>query len=306
MTNISVIVPCYDRLDLFEKCLFSLVSQTLDADEYEIIVIDNNALFNVAQVIALVQRVSRVPITLTQEPKQGPAWARNRGTQIATGSIICCIDSDCIADKDWLAQLVTSFDGHTDLAGVGGQTLFFQQCHTAIEKYCDYIQMNRTPLFSDKGISSLLTNNCAFRRACLEEAGFFASLCAHPACEDLHISRRILSQGYYFQYAHTARVYTVPRKSVKDLWSTFWGYGKGEVLSNRKLFPSTQTMSFWGDSLQLLKTILDIFLMPLYFFLYLGKGRSVKECILFVFYDIVKKTSFKVGKTSAYFYHHVT
>lgn len=41
--KISVIVCTYNRENLLEKCLYSLINQSTKKEDYEIIIIDNNS-----------------------------------------------------------------------------------------------------------------------------------------------------------------------------------------------------------------------------------------------------------------------
>jgi len=49
---ISVIVTTYNRSDLLSGCLESLVNQTLDKTQYEVIVVDNNSTDNTSEVVS--------------------------------------------------------------------------------------------------------------------------------------------------------------------------------------------------------------------------------------------------------------
>ena len=57
-------------------------------------------------------------ITRIQQENQGPAAARNRGAEAATGEILVFTDADCVPEPGWLERLLSAFDD--GVAGVGG------------------------------------------------------------------------------------------------------------------------------------------------------------------------------------------
>ena len=116
----SIIIPTYNDWSRLLKCLNAVQHQTLDGDDYEIIVVDNNPDGNAPPELILNNR-----ITIVQEAKPGSYAARNKGAQIATGDIFAFTDSDCIPDKDWLKNAAKKFsDLSVDL--VGGKVEIFQ------------------------------------------------------------------------------------------------------------------------------------------------------------------------------------
>lgn len=50
--------------------------------------------------------------------RKGPAWARNRGIEQATGDLIAFLDDDCIPTKNWLKRMLNAFnDFNADVVG---------------------------------------------------------------------------------------------------------------------------------------------------------------------------------------------
>jgi mycofactocin system glycosyltransferase len=63
----------------------------------------------------------------------GPAACRNLGAAAAQGEILAFIDGDCLADPDWLADLVSAFEDHAVVA-VGGGVVSAAK-HTLVQLY---------------------------------------------------------------------------------------------------------------------------------------------------------------------------
>lgn len=93
---ISVIIPLYNVEKYLEKCLESVINQTLE--EIEIICINDGSTDNSLQILELfAQNDKRIKIINKENSGQGAA--RNIGMQHATGQYISFIDSD-----DWIEQ----------------------------------------------------------------------------------------------------------------------------------------------------------------------------------------------------------
>lgn len=102
MTKISVIVPFYNTNDYIEKCLESLVNQTLK--DMEIIMIDDGSTdSSLLTVKSYCQKDSRIKIIEQENKKQGAA--RNAGMKVAEGEYIGFVDSDDWVDLDYYEKL---------------------------------------------------------------------------------------------------------------------------------------------------------------------------------------------------------
>lgn len=100
--KVSVIVPVYNAEKYLEKCLNSLVGQTLK--DIEIICVDDGSTDNsykIAQGFAL--KDNRIKLFKQENLKQGAA--RNNGTNQATGEYIGFVDSDDWVDLNYFEKL---------------------------------------------------------------------------------------------------------------------------------------------------------------------------------------------------------
>jgi hypothetical protein len=106
-TNISVIIPAYNRANLIGETLKSLLNQTVPAKE--IIVVDDGSQDGTAEAVLEMLKLGeaeklkiseRKPwpeIKVIRQANAGPGAARNRGMAEATGEFIHFFDSDDIA-----------------------------------------------------------------------------------------------------------------------------------------------------------------------------------------------------------------
>lgn len=90
--KVSVIVPVYNLQNYVEKCLDSLVNQTLE--DIEIIVINDGSKDGSQKIIEKYERLYPKKIRAYMKENSGQGVARNLGLQIATGEYISFVDGD--------------------------------------------------------------------------------------------------------------------------------------------------------------------------------------------------------------------
>ena len=123
MPEISVAVCTYNRTDVLPKCLESLADQTISAEFFEVMIIDNNSTDDTKK-IALDFCTKHANFKYIFEEKQGLSQARNRAINEARGEYLAYIDDDAIADKKWVESILNCFT-QTDADVVGGPVKSF-------------------------------------------------------------------------------------------------------------------------------------------------------------------------------------
>lgn len=105
--NISVIVPIYKVEQYIEKCVRSLLEQTLEGIQY--IFVDDKSpdksLSILEDVLSQYPKKKERCVILHHEQNRGLATARNTGLSIATGEYIFHCDSDDFLETDALSVL---------------------------------------------------------------------------------------------------------------------------------------------------------------------------------------------------------
>lgn len=111
---ISVTVCTYNRCDLLEQIMQTLINQTLQKELYEIIIVDNNSKDNTSNIAdQLIKNNPEINIRYIIETKQGLSHARNRGWKEAKGEYVAYIDDDCKASEQWLEVAKRIIDQHS-------------------------------------------------------------------------------------------------------------------------------------------------------------------------------------------------
>ena len=116
---VSVVIPTRDRRRQIERCLSALSRQT-HAD-FEVVIVDDGSSDGTIEWIEEFSanhpemRVRCVKNT----DHLGANRSRNRGIQEARGSLIAFLDSDCLAEPDWLDEITRSFNEERVAAATG-------------------------------------------------------------------------------------------------------------------------------------------------------------------------------------------
>lgn len=109
--RISAVICTHNKADLLRLALESLVCQSLKADQYEIIVVDNCSTDHTEEVVAASQAVTpSCTIRLIRESQLGLGYARNAGWQHGAGDFVAFMDDDAKADACWLEHALHCFE----------------------------------------------------------------------------------------------------------------------------------------------------------------------------------------------------
>ena len=119
--KVSVIIPVYNVEDYIEKCLNSLLQQTLDDIEL-IIVNDGTKDLSIEKIQYLVD--SNKNIKLINQKNSGLSAARNTGLEYAEGEYVAFIDSDDYVESTFLEELyIAAIEDNLDISMSGYKKL---------------------------------------------------------------------------------------------------------------------------------------------------------------------------------------
>jgi glycosyltransferase involved in cell wall biosynthesis len=107
--RISVVIPTYKRPQLLLRCLTTVLSQRIDADAYEVIVVDDGHDEATRKLVESLKEGAPLAAELRylRPPTgRGPAVAvaRNVGWRAARGALVAFTDDDTVPARDWLAE----------------------------------------------------------------------------------------------------------------------------------------------------------------------------------------------------------
>lgn len=115
---VTIAVCTYNRQDEITACLSSLCQQSYG--NFEILIVDDGSTDRTVTIVkdffATSPDVSWR--TVTHDKNRGLYSARNTACKEARGEIVAFLDTDCIADQNWILHLVTGFkDGSVVIVG---------------------------------------------------------------------------------------------------------------------------------------------------------------------------------------------
>jgi len=104
MASVSVVIPTYNRVDLLERALDSVLGQTLPANE--IIVVDDGSTDNTVSTL----KPLHPEVKFIQQDNLGVSAARNTGISAARHEWIALLDSDDIWHVNKLERQIAALD----------------------------------------------------------------------------------------------------------------------------------------------------------------------------------------------------
>ena len=186
--KISIIIPVYNSSFTLKECLNSIFSSTFK--DYEVIVVSGNSTDDSIKIAKQFQ------IKIIELPEnKGPAFARNKGSQVAQGDIILFLDSDVIINKNSLSLIVDKFS----LAEVNAiQGIYSHEPnykYLATQFYQSYLCYYVWPE-NKKYATTLVTGCFAIRKEIFNKFGGFDVNIENASCEDEKFGYSLIEKGY--------------------------------------------------------------------------------------------------------------
>lgn len=253
----SVIICTYNRASFLDDCIYSVLNQDLDRDQFELIIVDNASTDDTQQVVR--ERQYSSEIVLLQEPVPGLSRARNTGWRHAHGDIIAYLDDDARADKDWLRNAAEGFSDFSPAPDVlaGPIRLFGEEIPSWVtdDLKCPlgYLQWGDLPLQVRYNQKKIVGANCFFTKAILEQTmGFDENLGRKKKLllsgEEVMLQKRIEELGGAIWYHPGASVeHFVPHERVQPLWyyrRYYWGGVSDYVMSKMNKVESNRSSEY--------------------------------------------------------------
>ena len=108
--DLSIIIPVYNAALLINRCLDSIYNQTTSYS-FELILVDDGSTDNS---IELIKNRPEKNIIIYQQTNSGPARARNKGVELATGKYITFIDADDYWIQGYIQKSLDFLQAHDE------------------------------------------------------------------------------------------------------------------------------------------------------------------------------------------------
>ena len=252
--RIAVVFATHNRAGRLQALLDSLREQSLPADEFEVVAVDDASTDETAAVLERERLRGDLALTAHRLARgAGPAAARNAGWRMASAPLVAFTDDDCRATPDWLAAGIRALD-----ANPGG----FVQGRTDPDPAEGHFAgpFSRTLRVHQLG-PFFQTCNVMYPRDLLERVGGFdEETFTVPGGEDADLAWRSMQSGALSAFADEARVFhAVSRLGPAGKLRVAWRWH--ETMRLFALYPDLRRVAlthgvFWKGSHYLLFRLL--------------------------------------------------
>jgi len=235
-TSLSVIIPSYGRPAQVEQLLADLAAQSLPAERFEVIVVDDGS----PEPLAPRLEPARWPFALSvlRQHNAGASAARQAGIARATGSVVLFLDDDMRAGPSLLFEHLLAHE-RAPRAAVQGRISSppdlaarppFERYHQQrLEAWFAQLALGHVKL---RG-ANLCSGNLSVRRSALLEVGGFDPSLARS--EDAELGLRLERAGVELRYADGAAASHCSGPESSSQWlAGALRYGSTELAVSRK------------------------------------------------------------------------
>lgn len=231
MTDVSVVVPTYNRRPRLESVLTALARQDLDGHAMEVVVVSDGSTDGTDDYL----RSDDVPleITVVAQPNQGVARARNAGVEAASGELVVFIDDDVVPEPECVRVHADSHARAADPTVVIGPLLTPE---TARLK--PWVKWEQRMLYKqydamDAGhyaptARQFYTGNASLPRELMVRSGGFDE--EFRRAEDVELAYRLADMGVTFVFEPAARAFHHADRSYESWLATAHAYGRNDVI----------------------------------------------------------------------------
>jgi glycosyltransferase involved in cell wall biosynthesis len=188
----SVIVPVYQGASVLPRCLAALRASEMPEGSWELIVVDDASTDATALIAAeFADAVVRLP-----DRPRGPAYARNRGVEVARGEVVVFIDADVCVHTDTLRRFTTVFAHEPNVSAVFGAYDTEPDAPQLVSQYRNLL--HHFVHWQSAGEAETFWGGCgAIRREVFIEAGRYDEWSyPRPQIEDVELGHRVRELGH--------------------------------------------------------------------------------------------------------------
>ena len=203
MPMVSVVIPTYNRADLLEEVLRSVLQQTYQ--DFEVIIVDDGSTDDTRERVAAFQSDPRV--RYIYQENRGLAGARNTGIRASQGDYIAFLDDDDIWLRDKLEKQMSLMTANDQADVVYCDFRFVDLVGNLLTKQYQR-PASRGTLYEDLMYSNVIAGSGSavlIRAKCFAEVGLFDE--DLPACEDQDLWRRMALAQHNFVYLDEVLLY---------------------------------------------------------------------------------------------------
>jgi len=226
----SIIILTRNRAHLLTKNFDSLIKQSIKPNE--IIVIDNNSVDSTPQAIKKYQK--NLPIKTFKSLASGYSKLYNFGVQKASSKLLCFLDDDCVAEKNWLKSLINKHQQYPNSI-IQGNAFSFPKDNLYAEimgnHYQNWLKSN---LIGKEELRFLDNKNLAIPKILIEKYGGFSQK-QNLGSEDIEFGLRMRKNGIKIIFQPKAIAWHHERNNFKDFVKQHYRIAKSESRLDKNL-----------------------------------------------------------------------
>lgn len=227
--TISVLTPTRNRSDYLKLWLESLANQTQIPDE--IIIIDNDSTDDTQDVIRKYR--GRLPIKSKLSRAKGYPKIYNEAIKMATSDIIAFLDDDCIAESDWIGNILKAHKKYKN-ASIQGKTESIPRGNIYVEVMGDHYQnWIKGNIVKDNEMVTFDNKNMSIPAQILKDNLFSESM--RLGSEDIELGKRLRRKGVKIYYVPSIKASHHERSTLKGFFYQHLRISRGEAVLDKKL-----------------------------------------------------------------------
>jgi hypothetical protein len=208
---VSIVICTADRRSSLEKALKSI--GLISYQNFEVIIIDASSTTDTIGMLEAFSNKINFQVKFMRVEPKNISFSRNRGIQLASGSIIAFFDDDAVPPSEWIEQLVFTYSLHGDkCAAVGGTVrdltrpgypLQFRRGITNLLSETIAIRSSDAPNYNQpKGFwyNGLMGTNSSYRKELLEKINGYDEFFDY-FLDETDVCLRLIQSGYDIHYA---------------------------------------------------------------------------------------------------------
>ncbi|HJP58874.1 MAG TPA: glycosyltransferase [Gemmatimonadaceae bacterium] len=216
--HLSIVVPVRNASSTLAAALTAIRASELERDRYELIVVDDASSDSSATIAA---RYADVVVRLNGR-YSGPAYARNRGAELAKGDIVAFVDADVVVEPDTISRMISRLCAEPEIAGVSathddrdGDSNFVSEYWNLVLRFGEVRYAHGQAHF---------TSGCsAVRRHALTAAGMYDEWrFSTRGLGGLELGRRLHERGSMLVLDPTVKVRHLTRWTIRSICKEVW------------------------------------------------------------------------------------
>ena len=226
--KLSIVVPVRNGESTIGAVLTAIRSSTLSREEYELIVVDDASGDRSASIAA---READTVIRLAGR-RTGPAYARNRGAELARADVVAFVDQDVIVHPDTLGGMLATLASQPGLDAVSASHDDTPGATNFVSQYWNLLLYFGEQRYA--GVGAHFGSACgAVRRSVLIDAGMYDEWRFETGgLESLELGQRLHRGGGVLLLSQELQVTHMKRWSFASVCGEAWQRG---ILLSRSL-----------------------------------------------------------------------